>query len=66
MINFGYQLARYCYETSTSFRASVGFIGVNEPDSFGFVDLKNWAQRLMDIPGYKDGFFATQDGKLGG
>lgn len=65
-INFGYQLARFCYNTSTNFRSCVGFIGVNEPDSFGFVDLKAWANKLINLDGYKDGFFATTDGVMGG
>lgn len=65
-INFGYQLARFCYNTSTNFRSCVGFIGVNEPDSFGFVDLKAWANKLLTLDGYKDGFFATQDGTMTG
>lgn len=39
---------------------------MNEPDSFGFVDLKKWADKLINLDGYKDGFYATTDGKLGG
>lgn len=45
-VNFGYQLANFCYQTSRNFVECHGVIGVKPPLSTSLKDVSNWVGKL--------------------
>jgi hypothetical protein len=45
-VNFAYQLANFCYQTSQTDQECTGYIGVLPPNSYSLKDLSNWAGKL--------------------
>lgn len=41
-VNFGYQLADFCYQQSEDNAEMIGMIGVNPPASWSLADVSNW------------------------
>jgi len=48
-VNFGYQLADFCYNSTENFQASIGCIGVTRPNSLGLADVATWIGSLPDF-----------------
>lgn len=44
-VNFGYQLADFCFRQSEDNAEMIGVIGVNPPDSWSLKDVSNWIGR---------------------
>lgn len=51
-INFGHQLAQFCYYASSSYHMCLGFISFSKPDSFNKKDLANFMGALPEYQGW--------------
>tara|TARA_A100001201_G_scaffold68195_1_gene63165 strand:+ start:1545 stop:4139 length:2595 start_codon:yes stop_codon:yes gene_type:complete len=51
-VNFGHQLAQFCYYASTSYHMCLGFISFSKPDSFNKTDLANYMGALPEYQGW--------------
>jgi len=65
-ISFGYQLARFAQDTSIENRMCIGVIGVTEPPAYNLAATNKWANDLVNLNGFKDGFYKTVDGTMTG
>lgn len=73
-LNFGYQLARFCYKNSTMNHMCMGVIGVSEPPAYNLGAMKAWASALQNLSflksgteyGYAKGFYLTSNNKMTG
>lgn len=48
-VNFGHQLAKFCYNATENYQASIGMIGVEPPNSLGFTDIATWVGSLPTV-----------------
>lgn len=48
-VNFGYQLANFCFNATENYQACIGVIGVERPNSLGFADIATWVGDLPDV-----------------
>ena len=51
-INFGHQLASFCFYASTSYHMCLGFISSTKPTSFNKIDLANYMGALPEYQGW--------------
>lgn len=51
-VNFGHQLAQFCYYASTSYHMCLGFISFSKPNSFVKTDLADYMGSLPEYQGW--------------
>lgn len=64
-VNFGYQLANFCYTHSRDVDEATGVIGVLPPASFGLKDVALWVGSLPTTEEDANGNVVIQDSPLG-
>lgn len=64
-VNFAYQLANFCFQTSQTDQECTGYVGTKAPNSYSLKDLSEWAGKLPVYDDENDVITTNGTGLLG-